>query len=386
MSRVRSQDRSILYRAKGLNYTTSDSSWSFVSYGDDVNWINGERSTMIDSVARSSPVHPVDHWKLTYIPQDVGYMKDPGHSWYAEEFIPATAVPIGPSWDGVMARGVLNPLTDGQLGSYADSALMEFATQVPQEVDVFNFLVDFKEIGSLIPKLQKNLGQTVSGGYLSYQFGWLPMIDDIKKLSNLTTTVASRLAWLRRTRGQRVRLGYFKDCTDDFTSSVNTGLQNLNLDFPSRVFTLRGAKAEFRANGTLYHKLENLDGAEGTLRAMIAALGLNSPSRVAWERVPFSFLVDYFARTQHIAESFTVQPFAGSWNVSNVTSSFKLRFEADVTWKRHSTWLVPIGVLRATRYRRYVGLPVSSSKLLDADLTPQQLAILGALAVGAASK
>lgn len=378
MTRVRIRSRSV-HTVKSLRYRNTASSWVW-SYQNLVDPVEVEWSSMNDSIYRSQPVKPVDHLKVTYIPKDVGYMKDPNHSWYAEEVIPATALGVGLSLDKVAIHGCLNPPSSGVVGSCADDALMEFATQVPQEVDVFNFLLDFKEIGSLIPKIQKNLANTVSGGYLSYQFGWLPMVDDLKKLGSITQTVAARLAWLRRTRGQRVRLGFSKEL--DFPNSAQ--IPTLTTFAPSRTFTLNSSRAIFRANGTLYHNLKGLDGVEGTLRGMIAALGLNSPSRVAWERIPFSFLVDYFARTQHIAESLTVQPFAGQWSVSNVTHSFKLLFEADVVWKRSSVWLVPLGTLRGERYIRGVGLPLSSSKLLEVDLSPQQVSIIAALIAGSA--
>lgn len=381
MSRVRNSSRS----SNPVTYTFT---YSTVYGGSGVvgtypnRTIELERSSMNDSIQRSSRVHPCDHTVLTWHPQDVGLMTDPMNGGvYWERFAPPIPLTIGQTWDSLLAHGVLNPPSSGVVGAAADDALMEFVTQVPQEVDVFNFLLDFKEIGSLIPKLQKSMAATVSGGYLSLQFGWLPMMDDLKKLSTLTNTVAARLNWLKRTRGQRVRLGFYKEL--EFPNSAKVAQPEADGSY-SRVLTQ--SKAEFRANGTLYHKLEGLDGAEGTLRGMIAALGLNSPSRVAWERIPFSFLVDYFARTQHIAESFTVQPFTGHWEVSNVTSSIKLLFDCDVAWIRRKgptdRWVIPVGKLRGKRYFRYIGLPVSSSKFLEEGLSPKQLAIMAALVAG----
>jgi hypothetical protein len=130
-----------------------------------------------------------------------------------------------------------------------------------------------------------------------------------------------------------------------------------------------------------------LDGIEGTLRGLVAALGLNSLSRIAWERFPFSFVVDWLVNTKGIAESLTVQPFTGGWDVYNVSHSFKQKAE----WSAVATGfsLAPYknmdwGELVVERYVRGSGLPVSAS-IFDGEMSTAQL-VLSAALLGAASK
>jgi hypothetical protein len=275
----------------------------------------------------------------------------------------------------------LLPPSSGVLGELADDAFIALSEQVPQEVDIANFVLDLRELGSLIPTLQENLAKTVSGGYLSYKFGWEPMLGDISKLSRISDIVADRLAWLRRTRGKRVRIGYFKKLEgSEFPSASQYPLTNGRTQW-----TFNSFRGEFRASGTLYHELQGLEGMEGTLRGMVAALGLNNPSAIVWERIPFSFVVDWLARTQHITNSFTVQPFAGVWNVTHVTHSIMQElsltqwYTEGVDFRHHEQ-----GTLTVKRYQRGIGLPVSSAMFYGRELTPQQARLSAALIAGAA--
>jgi hypothetical protein len=221
--------------------------------------------------------------------------------------------------------------------------------------------------------------KTVSGGFLNYSFGWKPLIGDLQKLGHLSTTVSNRLKWLRDTRGKKIRLGFSQSFDVEGLTTRTLGALTL---------TQTANVGKFTAGGTLYHELDRLEGAEGQLRAFTAALGLNSPSQVAWERIPFSFVADWFARTKHISESLTVQPYPGTWQVDNVTHSFKMRTEYNVVGTGYG--LVPLkngqlGTLTCERYIRNPGLPASSSVLYGGEASPGVLALSAAL-LGAASR
>lgn len=342
-------------------------------------------SSMTDSIDRTSRTHPADHTRLVWSPFDRTRWNGSGSlSWYWDETVPT--VPWQIFWTKLeLASALLGLPSDGVRGDLADQAFDALSDQVPQEVDIANFALDLREIGSLIPKLEENLSRTVSSGFLNYEFGWLPFISDLQKLGKLSSTVASRLDYLRRTRGKRTRIGFYR--VIDLPSQALFPYIRPIPSFPGHyALNLLSSKAEFRAGGTLYHELEGLNGIEGTLRGMSAALGLTNPSAVVWERIPYSFVVDWFARTKSVTDSFKFQPFSGVWNISDVTHSFKLWFRAMQIYAEDSGRYQETGILTGSRYIRGIGLPVSSSLLNDRGLSPTQQLLAAALLYGAAHR
>jgi hypothetical protein len=143
---------------------------------------------------------------------------------------------------------------------------------------------------------------------------------------------------------------------------------------------LKAHKVDFRATGTLYQKLEGLDGAFSEWQAAAAQFGFNDPLKVVWEAIPYSFVVDWFANVQGMLDRFTVQPFEGVWEVSNVTSSFSSSSVIEGwIWPRRqfgNNWLLT-HILHRRAYKRIVGLPVARLHLDT--LSPKRQVLLGSL-------
>lgn len=381
-SRVRSRVEGKLFPTTEIRYVT-DPSGNFTPWNP--NWIPGfsyltMKEEISDVVDRSVRDHAVSHtkwvWSSTRRPtsgQDLSY------PWYIEEYRPGSDWPT-PFAEEAIASHEFPSFSPQLVGSMADAAFNEFSTQIPQEVDFINFGLDFREIGSLIPKLQNTMAQTVGGGYLTYKFGWAPLLGDLKKLGTLTTTVRKRLNWLRRTKGMKVRIGFRSKYTPEGSTTWNQ---------THLIGTLVSSSGTFQAQGTLYHELDRLGEIEGELRAFSAALGLLNPSAVVWERIPFSFVADWFFRTKSITDAFSYQPFPGRWELSNMTYSFKEKREWQFGLTGYGLYpfsLNPyIGTLVSERYVRGVGLPVSSTVLTRTEPTSGQLKLIAAL-LGAVSK
>jgi hypothetical protein len=125
------------------------------------------------------------------------------------------------------------------------------------------------------------------------------------------------------------------------------------------------------------------------LRAFSSALGLLNPSAVVWERIPYSFVADWFLRTDGIVNSLKLQPFSGLWQLRDVSHSYTQVLEWDVyyidsAYVELSTEQL-VGVVHVRKYGRFPGLPVTASILSTPGLTTGQLALAAAL-IGAASK
>jgi len=340
-------------------------------------------SEMWDSVGPSGYVRPVEHSTLyassQMRPGMIHLIANPGNGTRYDGDLSYVQLLGEPSLLFAQAKPHLPSGT--VVAAMTDEAFNAFSDQVPQEVDLVNFGLDLRELGALIPSLAENLAKTVSGGFLTYSFGWKPLIGDLKKLGHLAQTVADRLSWLKETRGKFVKLGYQSTWAEDVPWTVSVG---------GRTFSVVKQTNKFVAGCYLFHLLERLGGYEGQLRAFSSALGLLNPSAVAWERIPFSFVADWFVRTDGIVNSLKLQPFSGAWDLSRVSHSFTQVVEYE-GWDVNNDYTelhAPgafVGTLVARTYRRYPGLPVSASILSTTGLTSGQLALAAAL-IGAASK
>jgi hypothetical protein len=375
-SRVREMHQAKTVVLSGL-YTSSPTSGLDTPYSSTYDvWFESSR---IEDVAQvRQRIKPVLHLKSRWNPQEwPTYLTDAGSPWYHQTTSGAPiACPVGPN---IPPLWVQSP-SSGVKVEMADKAFDAFSTQVPQQVDIANFLLDFREVGSLIPSLAENLPRTVGGGFLTYSFGWAPLIGDLQKLSNIMESTRARLAWLKRTYGVRTPLGFSGEWVNPHAP----------VDFQQGTFNIsvKASTATFRAGCYLTQRLNGLDGLQGELRALSGALGLTSPGKIVWERIPFSFIADWVSRAGSIADKWKVQPFTGEWIIQDLSHSWKQRVEAEVRFldnygfdNRGSV----AGTLVAESYERGPGLPLSSAFFYGRELNTQQLALSAAL-IGAASK
>jgi hypothetical protein len=366
-----------------LVYSFTPSTTDLSSTVNFYNW--GVYSQMTDTIRAGDRVHPVSHGSLVVSWRDrpgrIEQIANPGFGvLYTGDRVYSQ---ISQDPEALYTATTPHVPSDAAIASLTDEAFRALSDQVPQEVDLINFGLDLREMGSLIPSLAENMAKTVSGGFLTYSFGWKPFIGDLKKLGQLTKTVTDRLQWLRETRGRLVRLGFTGTWADEDPYTIT-------LFGSDRPVSLVRKENKFVAGCYLYHLLERLNGIEGQLRAFSSALGLLNPSAVVWERIPFSFVADWFVRTDGIVNSLQIQPFSGIWNLRDISHSFTFVREFEIQDRNDAySGLNGPGHTAATLVRKaYVrnpGLPVTSSILSTTGLTTGQLALAAAL-IGAASK
>lgn len=269
--------------------------------------------------------------------------------------------------------------TEADKASLAEMAFNALFQQMPQEVSVPNFVWELRELGDMIPKVEEGLAKTAAGGYLTYEFGYLPFVSDVTKLRNLAKTVADRLSYLRRTFGIETRVS----CEGTFSVPAREA-QFLGISGSLHRITSPSYTGHYRAGGYLYHRLNELYGVESTLRGFAGAMGLNNPVGVLWEATPYSFIADWFTRSKEVVNHLAVQPYTGVWEVRRLTHSFSWECVWDtVLLYDNGQALMPIPVESGTckHYARGVGLPVSSSVFTQEGLSPRQQMLAAALAV-----
>jgi len=323
-------------------------------------------------------IHPVSSYKIVGLtPMETQqYSSSDGTIYRAK---PGTSWPIHQDRETLVAHFVdyANTIL---YQTAVNNAFTAFYSQMPEVVSIANFLYELKDIRTLLPKIESTLAKTVSGGFLNLNFGWLPLVSDLKKLGTLAQTFSQRLNFLKETYGREVRMGY----SEKFgypTALPTTRTYNSPYTDQATRYTLDDYNAVFRANGYLYHELEGLDDASRLFSAFRAELGLNNPAKVIWTAIPFSFVVDWFARIGSYLDRLAEQPFEGVWEARRVTNSLSEYYHVTVYqyfFPSYNSQPVKVGEYVMERYNRHIGLPVGVATTL-LSLDPKKQLLAGAL-------
>lgn len=127
--------------------------------------------------------------------------------------------------------------------------------------------------------------KSVGSNWLEFHFGWEPLVKDIHEALDVWINPVNHFS------NAKERAGYH------FNSPVSVddyGSGSLTTSMSGRIFTQQGVRAAVITNAT-QHRLEQF--------------GISNPASLAWEVVPFSFVVDWFANVGTFLSSYT--DFAG---------------------------------------------------------------------------
>jgi hypothetical protein len=311
----------------------------------------------------------VDHWKVDAVKgfatsclpvtyygggQAGLHLPNASHRHYLQGFV----------GDNVDPFGQLLPLPpEDLLLSLYEKAMRSFLTQMPVEVEGFNFLADLTRLNELIPRAANSITQTVASGFLNWNFGWAPFLGDLKGIANILGTVQKRLQFLRDSWGKRTRLTFVRK--GFWEPPVIPFEMELDPEPFHCVIQRESYRYDFRAQAWLTHHLEDLDDALTTFRAIAVGLGLGNPLGAVWEAMPFSFILDWLAGVDSVLAGLSVTHIAeGDFWVRRPTTSVKMVGRLSVaqyTGRYPGTldWVFPvnIGALRCSRYTRWSGPP-----------------------------
>jgi hypothetical protein len=357
---------------------TYDDHGSFYETASGVFYPVLSSETISDWVNSRHDVNYVYHAKASV---DVFYAKDRHAGGWIQYMID---YPLYQESDPLVPLTWIPSPSDSLLSSLADDAFEALVPQVPQEVSIPNFLYELREIGDLIPALDDSLSKTVSGGYLTYSFGWKPLVGDLQKLGRLIDTVSKRIDYLKSTYGRETRISFYRKL-DTYDLGVSPFVPD-PINGGAGFVKLQGI---YRAGGYLFHKLEGLDGLNGMLRGCSAALGLNNPLGVLWEAIPYSFVADWFGRTQSLLSQQALQPFVGTWDLRRMSHSVSIEGIREYWIPRLSSVYEPpwnaaqlAAIQRVSSYTRSPGLPAASTWLTSTQLGSQQQLLASALIRG----
>jgi hypothetical protein len=253
-------------------------------------------------------------------------------------------------------------------------------------VDILNFLFEFKDL----PGMWRNLGEVLSkhrsakdfsNGYLAYSFGWAPLVSDLKKLWALTQDIEKRCAYLRRLENGTYIRRTIGDREVQHTLTVDGhsvtdagGTYLVQSDVRVREFQ----KVWFTCNAKLLNPLPDASNMRAEVTRILLGLTPGSSYSIAWNALPWSWLLDYFANIGDFLEAqrghFVLSiPHMNIMCTSRIDSTLeRVRVHASITCTGGRT-------LRTVAKQRYVVYQPVPWLALDPILSWKQVANLGAL-------
>lgn len=180
-----------------------------------------------------------------------------------------------------------------------------------------NLLVSAKELlsdglptlpGRLLMRLARL--RSVGKEYLNVQFGWMPLLKDIRDMYETYTNLNRKLNQLQRDNGRLIRRrrskGVQKSSTSVVSNSAGVVYSNpsiLNYTFgnskSSRTVTTTTTERIWFAGAFRYY-IPDVGTDQWTKRATRALFGLNPSPEVLWQALPWSWLIDWFSNIGHV--------------------------------------------------------------------------------------
>lgn len=167
-------------------------------------------------------------------------------------------------------------------------------------------------------KSVRNKYAAVGDEYLNYQFGWVPLVSDIKNVAKAATNTEKILAQYRRDAGRQVRRNYeFPSITDQVVDQQRyrayaLGIPGASLSTAGDPFDGEPVYVDFSRkltqkrwfSGAFVYHLPITNSQYGNI-ARIAAearklYGLTIDPEVLWNLTPWSWAADWFANTGDI--------------------------------------------------------------------------------------
>lgn len=358
-------------------------------------------SEMVDFVGNRTLWNPVDHfqykgssgvWQTCPFGEETVHMSQVGGAPY---------IVVRPEW----VRELVPALPEAALVNLSQSALRRAVEQVPEDTSIVNFLIELRNgVKELVPHFRK-IKDLLGSGYLWWKFGIEPFIRDLRKMSQTWWRVQRRLKYLRMHNGQEAWIRAHRSALGGNTLTaaevglVDEAMYMAHSDDPVNhpavahpALWLRPLPDTFvgtaHVNVLAYHQLSGLDTFMGKVDALSAALGVNNPAKIAWNAIPFTWLLEYFVNVGPYLEALKGKPFKGKMEIRAVWSSYGYKFLADVDAGRVNTCqLKPSPPLSERRggylvkyYSRFPGTVLRDTEgLLSLGLTPDQVLIVTAL-------
>lgn len=234
-----------------------------------------------------------------------------------------------------------------------------------------------KRTETLSQKVVRDL-KGIANVHLGYQFGVKPLIADIKATARILTSFEEKVRWLRKNSNKPVRVSFKKDLSRNYAPSST--YEDYGYTYGGT--RIDGYKCFYHAWAVLTYDVSRLSDFELSQAVLRRQLGVDSLLAVAWEAVPYSFIVDWFvkigdllAKIGNLELPYSIQDMGYSVKIEETRTTWYA-----YRWPRSVTHTVP-GSLYRRRFYRACGLPASLSVSSASPLGLQQLALAASLFV-----
>jgi hypothetical protein len=208
---------------------------------------------------------------------------------------------------------------------------------------------------NLIPRRAANLN-------LWYQFGLRPFIADLTLMHDNLATIERRIEEMLREAG-KPRTKHFSRFLDVNRSQLGKETEvwhdgdyknQLNQKFEWL------ARPVYHATVTYILDADELRGIMGTVRGYISTLGLDKILSTVWEKIPFSFIVDWFFNVGDYLDSLDNELFGAlPILILDFSHSVKWEYQTTILWKCWVTESLP-----GSTPKVYAMTPLSQCKTL----------------------
>jgi len=354
---------------------------------------------MIDTVGTRVD-HPCEHRRASYTPPepltkyvvdyDNTYSDPQNHNWILHE--------KKESWvSGVPSVNFPTLVIPPDLFDSVplDELLVEHALRVAQpistSISLINFLLELKDMKRIIDLISpQTIADRVSNGILTWNFGICPFVSDLVSLASSISKMKKQMAWLRKNAGKPVRIMTKRSIP--VPASYDPGFEDEAA--PTGPISNHLATARLVV-GTpeitawcvtwVTYDLDDVSSLELTMQAALRTFGISNPLLVAWNAIPYSFVVDWLLNIDKFIKRFDLLEGAIRRTVDRETTHIK--WVTPVVAQTYLyRWIVPaiqqplvVGdtkTLRYEAYERVVGIPTGGIHLQDLSIREQVLSIL----------
>ena len=262
-------------------------------------------------------------------------------------------------------------------------ALNNVLDQMPETVSIINFVIELEDLKAMCTNVVAQL-KNPAGLFLSWNFGWMPLIRDIQQLYATAFIIVDRLKYLRKVNKRTVTVRYAEKFAHEIVPITLSGpVPQPGNDTTHDVTGELEGYTEVFANIQVHYDLEGLDYDLWTaLVSTLAALNIGNPAQVVWNAIPFSFVVDWIYNVSDLLDSMEIQPFKGTLTMEGASCAYKTYTRLGHFNMTYKPILGPCqwGAYASTQvfgYHRRSGMPEGDIDMTG--LTPFQQALATAL-------
>lgn len=297
------------------------------------------------------------------------------------------------------------------VGDFATSAYLHFSTAVPETSSIANFIIEILQMLEGNVKIALRLeraGKRVivsfwkifqrTGNYwVAWSFAVRPFIQDVWAFLNVLKHAEKRVRWLRKFNHRPVKLKYRWSPREINGTGVSIGsswigrnseyggplpprpgeLSDDLLDYSGTVRLSSWAHVRFDIPDEY---LNDFSVAVGY--TMLIMTGLQNPAKIAWEAIPFSWLIEWMTnkKAELIKAKASLSRFPDA-EILQIGYSIDIRVNGRTYLKVDSPEQeIDTGQLSYVRYIRRPGSSKDESFINTGGLSPGQLGILTGIA------